>query len=434
MPTIVTGDRCGAERYGGCMTLSQFLATSSRVARTLVAASFIVSGSTALATALAGCTSTGHSGASQRPSSTQATPVEPHALGQAETALPGASVAPHVAVPPTPPVPPPAPGFRTEDERNSIDVFRTVAPSTVFVTQTRVVVDYWAGTTAEVPAGSGSGFIWDNQGHIVTNFHVIQGAQQLTVTLHDHRQFEAKVVGAEPRKDIAVLKLVKAPPDLKPISVREKLLPLEVGQKTLAIGNPFGLDQTLTTGIVSALGREVQGIGGVTIRDMVQTDAAINPGNSGGPLLDSSGYLIGMNTMIYSRSGSSAGIGFAVPVQFIKRVVPQIVEFGKTKQVGLGVRIDPTQRLERRLGVKGVIVLEVIPDSPAARSGLVGLQRTTDGLRLGHVIVAINEYKIADYDDLYNTLDRFNPGDRVKVEVEGEKSAQTIEMDLVEIQ
>jgi S1-C subfamily serine protease len=401
--------------------MSNSLAFASRLARV------------GLLALVAACTPTGHSGASQRPSSTQATPADSNAGPRAESTLPAASVAPHAALPQTPPVPPPSPDFRIEDERNSIDVFRSVAPSTVFVTQTRVVVDYWAGTTAEVPAGSGSGFVWDNQGHIVTNFHVIQGAQQLTVTLHDHRQFEAKVVGAEPRKDIAVLKLVKAPADLKAISVREKLLPLDVGQKTLAIGNPFGLDQTLTTGIVSALGREVQGIGGVTIRDMIQTDAAINPGNSGGPLIDSSGYLIGMNTMIYSRSGSSAGIGFAVPVQFIKRVVPQLIEFGKTKQVGLGVRIDPTQRLEQRLGVKGVIVLEVIPNTPAAETGLTGLQRTREGLRLGHVIVAINEFKITDYDDLYNTLDRFNPGDRVKVKVAGETAERVVEMNLVEI-
>lgn len=380
----------------------------------------------------AACTTSGHSGTNQRATATQ---VDPDVVPDVRLAPGGSSVAPHPAVPPSPPSPvtPPSSDYRTEDERNSIDVFRAIAPSTVFVTQTRVVVDYWAGTTAEVPSGSGSGFIWDTQGHVVTNFHVIQGVKQVTVTLHDHRRFEATVVGAEPRKDIAVLKLHDAPADLKPIPVRDKLEPLEVGQKTLAIGNPFGLDQTLTTGIVSALGREVQGIGGVTIRDMVQTDAAINPGNSGGPLLDSSGYLIGMNTMIYSRSGSSAGIGFAVPVQFIKRVVPQIIEFGKAKQVGLGVRIDPTQRLERRLGVKGVVVLEVMPNTPAAKAGLVGLQRTSNSLRLGHVIVGINDFKIKDYDDLYNTLDQFNPGDRVQVKVVGEKSEQSLEMNLVEI-
>lgn len=378
------------------------------------------------------CTPTGRVSAEQ--SSTATFPLE--ASGNTESKPPSVLSTPPAPLlsTPTPPVEPPSENFRIEDEKNSIQVFRAIAPSTVFVTQLRTVYDRWSGTTNEVPAGSGSGFIWDHAGHVVTNFHVIDGAQQVTVTLHDHRTFEAQIVGSDPRKDIAVLKLRKAPPDLTPIPTRDKTIPLEVGQKTLAIGNPFGLDQTLTTGIVSALGREVQGAGGVTIRDMVQTDAAINPGNSGGPLLDSSGYLIGMNTAIFSKSGASAGIGFAVPVQFIKRVVPQIIETGKAKQVGLGVRIDPSQRIERRFGISGVIVLEVINNTPAHKSGLVGIQRTRDGLRLGHVIIGINEYTINNYDDLYNTLDRFNPGDRVKLKVTNGEAIQQVEMSLVEIQ
>ncbi|MCA9645780.1 MAG: trypsin-like peptidase domain-containing protein, partial [Myxococcales bacterium] len=182
-------------------------------------------------------------------------------------------------------VTPLSPGARIEDERNSIQIFREVAPSVVFVTQKRVVMDRYAMRATEVPAGSGSGFIWDDAGHVVTNFHVIAGAQSLSVTLYDQKTYEAKVVGAEPRKDIAVLALIGAPKSaLKPISVApstKAMTHLEVGQKAVAIGNPFGLDHTLTTGIVSALGREVDGVGGVTIRDMIQTDAAINPGNSG---------------------------------------------------------------------------------------------------------------------------------------------------------
>jgi S1-C subfamily serine protease len=330
-----------------------------------------------------------------------------------------------------PPVTPPNPGFKTEDERNSIDVFRAVAQSTVFVTQTRVVVDYWAGTAAEVPAGSGSGFVWSKDGYIVTNFHVIKGARSLTVTLHDHRTFEAEVVGAEPRKDIAVLKLREVPANLVPIHVRDKHLPLEVGQKAIAIGNPFGLDHTLTTGVVSALGREVQGIGGVTIRDMVQTDAAINPGNSGGPLLDSSGSLIGMNTMIYSQSGSSAGIGFAVPASAIHRVVPQIIKTGRAESVGLGVHIDPSQRLEQRLNLKGVIVLQVVADGPAEKAGLRGVSRSGSGLSLGDVIVGVNDTQIDDYDDLYNTLDRFKAGDRVSLSVRRETGVTRLDLDLI---
>ena len=187
-----------------------------------------------------------------------------------------------------PPVPPPPPGARIEDERNTIAVFRTAAQSTVFVTQTRVVEDYFAGTLQEVPAGSGSGFVWDDQGTIVTNFHVVEGARSVTVTFHDQQTFEAKVVGLEPRKDIAVLKVDAPAKLLVPIHVA-KGEQLEVGQKAIAIGNPFGLDHTLTTGVISAIGRQVQGAGGVSIRDMIQTDAAINPGNSGGPLLDSRG-------------------------------------------------------------------------------------------------------------------------------------------------
>jgi S1-C subfamily serine protease len=323
--------------------------------------------------------------------------------------------------------------YRTQDERNSIDVFRIAAPSTVFVTQNRLVRDYFAGTTAEVPSGSGSGFIWDREGHIVTNFHVIQNARSLSVTLHDHRSFEAVVVGVEPRKDIAVLKLVDSAGKLVPIRVHKNKTALDVGQKTIAIGNPFGLDQTLTTGIVSALGREVQGIGGVTIRDMVQTDAAINPGNSGGPLLDSSAHLIGMNTMIFSRSGASAGIGFAVPASSIQRVVPQIIQFGKPRQVGLGVQIDPAQRFERRYRIKGVVVLGVVEGSPAGAAGLLGIQRTPRGITLGDVIVGIGDDVVDDYDDLYNALDRFEPGAKVKVWLIRDKKRIAAELNLIEI-
>lgn len=314
------------------------------------------------------------------------------------------------------PVVPPSPNARIEDERNTVAVFKAAAPSTVFVTQTRVVVDYLAGTAEEVPAGSGSGFVWDTLGHVVTNFHVVQGARSLTVTFHDQQTLEAKVVGVEPRKDIAVLKVEAPAGALVPLKVAERTT-LEVGQKAIAIGNPFGLDHTLTTGVVSALGRQVQGIGGVTIRDMIQTDAAINPGNSGGPLLDSAGQLIGMNTMIFSKTGSSAGIGFAVPVSTIVRVVPQIVRTGKVEQVGLGVNIDPSGRVEKRLGLRGVVVLGTQADGPAAKAGLQGLKQTRGGFVLGDVIVGIDDKAVKDYDDLYNALDAKKPGDQVTVKV-----------------
>ena len=337
--------------------------------------------------------------------------------------------APAVA-PAAPLIAPLSSGARIEDERNTIAVFRDAAASTVFVTQTRVVVDYLAGVAEEVPSGSGSGFVWDMDGHIVTNYHVVKDAKSLTVTFRDHKTFQATVVGVEPRKDIAVLKVEGAKDLLKPVTVA-KSQELDVGQKTVAIGNPFGLDHTLTTGVVSALGRQVQGIGGVTIRDMIQTDAAINPGNSGEPLLDSAGQLIGMNTMIYSRSGSSAGIGFAVPSSTIGRVVSQIVKSGKAEQLGLGIKLDPMGRVERQLGIKGVAVISVPEASPAAKAGLQGLKDTPRGLLLGDVIVKIGESKVESYDDFYNALDQRKAGEKVDVTVKRGETTATLKLDVL---
>lgn len=313
-------------------------------------------------------------------------------------------------------LPPLSPQTRTEDERNTIAVFARMAPSCVFVTQHQIVDD-WAGGEHDVPAGSGSGFIWDESGNVVTNFHVVAGAQHLTVTLHDQRTFPAQVVGTEARKDIAVVRISAPAGALIPILRHQDKIDLDVGQKVIAIGNPFGLDQTLTTGVISALGRQVDGIGGVKIREMIQTDAAINPGNSGGPLLDSSGRLIGMNTMIYSKSGASAGIGFAVPATTIARVVPQLIKLGHAEQVGIGVDIDPEQRLERRFRIRGVIVLAVREGSPAAEAGLRGLKRTVAGIELGDVIVGVDDKPITDYDDLYSILDAKKAGDIIKLVV-----------------
>jgi S1-C subfamily serine protease len=334
--------------------------------------------------------------------------------------------------PPTPttPVPPLSPGYRTEDEKNTIAVFRNASPSTVFVTQKRVVVDYLAGTAEEVAAGSGSGFVWDDAGHVVTNFHVVKDAESLSVTFQGQQTFVAKVVGVEPRKDIAVIHVDAPAGLLKPVA-RSSHLALEVGQKTVAIGNPFGLDHSLTTGIISALGRQVQGIGGVTIRDMIQTDAAINPGNSGGPLLDSAGELIGMNTMIYSKSGSSAGIGFAVPASTIARAVPQIIKSGKAETLGLGIQVDPLSRLERRMGLHGVVVLGVPEGSQAAKAGLRGIAQTARGLALGDVIVGIDSAKVEDFDDLYNALDAHHPGDKVDVKIRRGEEAVTIKLEVL---
>ncbi|MET0410535.1 MAG: trypsin-like peptidase domain-containing protein [Polyangiaceae bacterium] len=350
------------------------------------------------------------------------------------------SAAPSSAPSPPPTLPPPASSTvvpltaqsMTEDERNSISVFESAAKATVFVTNKRRVVDFQNRRTVDVPAGSGSGFIWDTDGHVVTNFHVVKGAQSLSVTLYDHRTFDAEVVGVESRKDIAVLKLVSGPKDLKPIQV-QRGLKLLVGQKALAIGNPFGLDQTLTTGVISALGRDLPGPDNVTIRDMVQTDCAINPGNSGGPLLDSNGRLIGMNTMIYSGSGSgvSAGIGFAVPVSAIAQVVPQIIKDGRAEQIGMGVRIDSEQFLERQFGVRGVLVIQVYPNTPAAKAGLRGTTRTPRGLSLGDIIIKIDDVVISDYDDLYTELDKRKAGDKVKLRLLRGDQQIDVDVDLI---
>lgn len=334
---------------------------------------------------------------------------------------------------PAPPIVPLSPGARTEDEANTISVFKAAGASAAFVTQKRAVFDYFA-RRVEVPAGSGSAFVWDEEGHIVTNYHVIHEAQSLTVTLQDHSSHDAEVRGIEPRKDIAVLK-IKAPKDkLHPISKPQVGELIEVGQKTIAIGNPFGLDQTLTVGVVSALGRAVDGIGGVTIRDMIQTDAAINPGNSGGPLLDSQGRLLGMNTAIYSKSGTSAGVGFAVPANTILRVVPQIIRTGHAEQVGLGVRVDNDQRIERRLGVEGVAIISVQKGTPAEAAGLKGMTLERDGIVPGDIIVGINDERVKSYDDLYNVLDKYRAGDKVNVRVLRGKDVVSVSIPLIVVQ
>lgn len=332
-----------------------------------------------------------------------------------------------------PPIVPLSPGARTEDEANTISVFKAAGASAAFVTQKRAVFDYFAGRV-EVPAGSGSAFVWDDEGHIVTNYHVIHQAQSLTVTLQDHSSHDAQVRGVEPRKDIAVLKINAPKEKLHPIKKPQIGEVIEVGQKTIAIGNPFGLDQTLTVGVVSALGRAVDGVGGVTIRDMIQTDAAINPGNSGGPLLDSQGRLLGMNTAIYSKSGTSAGVGFAVPASTILRVVPQIIKTGHAEQVGLGVRVDNDQRIERRLGVEGVAIISVQKGTPAEAAGLKGMTLERDGIVPGDIIVGINDERVKSYDDLYNALDKYRAGDKVTVRVLRGKEVVAIPITLIVVQ
>ncbi|MBV5318654.1 MAG: trypsin-like peptidase domain-containing protein [Desulfobulbaceae bacterium] len=297
------------------------------------------------------------------------------------------------------------------DEKNTIDIFRNAAPSVVYITSIAVRRNLFSLNVYEIPQGTGSGFIWDRQGRIVTNYHVISDASRLEVTLADHSSWKAVLVGAVPDRDIAVLQ-ISAPADkLSPLAIGESKN-LLVGQKVFAIGNPFGLDQTLTTGVVSALGREITAVTGRTIRDVIQTDAAINPGNSGGPLLDSAGRLIGVNTAIYSPSGASSGIGFAVPVGEVNRVVPQIISQGKLIRPGLGITLA-NRYLTEDLGLEGVLVLKVLPGSTAEKAGLRGTTQVRDGLVVGDVILAVNGKKVLDYDMLRDELERHEVGETV---------------------
>ncbi|HAM35383.1 MAG TPA: 2-alkenal reductase [Elusimicrobia bacterium] len=319
------------------------------------------------------------------------------------------------------------------DEENTIKVFRDAVPSVVFVTNIAVRQDVFMDEFA-IPQGSGSGFVWDREGHIVTNYHVVAGGDAFLVTLKDHTELKAEIVGAEPRKDIAVLRVRAPEGKLKPLVMGDSDR-LRVGQKAVAIGNPFGLDNTMTTGIVSALGRQVRAIGGVTIRDMIQTDAAINPGNSGGPLLDSSGNLIGMNMMIYSPSGASAGIGFAVPCNVIRKIVPQLIKYGRTIQAGIGITVLRDDQKYYLLGdVAGVVVREAEPGLPAGRAGVRGIRRDPSGrLTVGDVIVGIDGQPIKDYDDLYNALDRHQVGDRVEFKFLRNGRTRTVSIELVNV-
>jgi S1-C subfamily serine protease len=308
----------------------------------------------------------------------------------------------------------------TPDERNNIEVVQGSVNSVVNISNIKIARSgFWFDMNAtEVPAGAGSGFVWGNNGHIVTNFHVVAGGDIFTASFKGNKeQYRAKIVGVSPEKDIAVLKLEKIPKNFTPLKIgkSENLL---VGQKAIAIGNPFGLDHTVSKGIISALGRQVLGIGNRTIRGMIQTDASINPGNSGGPLLNSSGELIGMNTMIYSTTGSSTGVGFALPVQTIKRIVPQLIKYGRVKRPGLG--IAPLEdRYREYFGIENGVVVKYISDEsgPAASIGLQGIRRDRFGrYYLGDIITKVAGVKLKSVDDIYHALDSKEIGEKVEIE------------------
>lgn len=302
------------------------------------------------------------------------------------------------------------------DEKKTIALFRQLSPSVVYITTIMRRRDVFSLNQFEIPQGSGSGFIWDQEGHIITNFHVLQGASGAKVTLADHSEWDAQLLGVAPDHDLAVLSIEAPARQLPPIPIGTSA-DLQVGQRVYAIGNPFGLDQTLTTGIISALGREITSVTNRTITGVIQTDAAINPGNSGGPLLDSAGRLIGVNTAIYSASGGNAGIGFAVPVDTVNRIVPQLLRSGQVVRPGVGVRIadDATAN---RLRVRGVLIIEVDPNSAAAAAGLRGTRRNEQGrLILGDVIVGIDAREVHSVGDLQDALEQHAVGDKVQVAI-----------------
>ena len=317
----------------------------------------------------------------------------------------------------------------TEDLAN-IEVFKRLSPSVVHITTLATERDFFNRSVQQVPRGTGTGFVWDNSGHIVTNFHVIQEGSGARVTLADQSSWPATLVGASADRDLAVLR-INAPRDKLPAIPLGSSRDLQVGQKVFAIGNPFGLDQTLTVGIVSALNREIDSANQRTIRGVIQTDAAINPGNSGGPLLDSAGRLIGVNSAIYSPSGASAGIGFAIPVDEVNRIVPRLIRDGRITRPTLGVA-SANDGLRRALRApEGVALVQVSPGGPAARAGLLAYARNRDGSIVpGDVITAINDEPVASLDDMLTVLEKHQPGERLNLSLwrNGAKRKQAVQL------
>ena len=323
--------------------------------------------------------------------------------------------------------------FATEDEANSTEIFSKASPAVVFVTNKALRRNLFNLNIQEIPRGSGTGFVWDKSGLIVTNFHVIAGAHRLTVTLQDTSEYDAEVIGIAPEKDLAVLRMVEPPEDLSTLPIGDSS-ELTVGRKVLAIGNPFGLDTTLTTGVVSALGREIKAPSNRLIRGVIQTDAAINPGNSGGPLLNSLGQLVGVNTAIYSPSGASAGIGFAIPVNTVKEVVPQLISYGRVLRPIIGVELA-SDRWIRRYRIKGLPVVRVYPGLPAAEAGIQGAYRNSRGeIALGDIITHINDKPVLSNDDYLSMMEEFDIGDEVEIRTRRAEEEKTFEVTLTESQ
>lgn len=333
--------------------------------------------------------------------------------------------------------PPPGitdPAVATE-EQNNIEVYRTLSPGVVFIHSTSYARDFLG--FVEPQEGSGSGSIIDAQGNILTNYHVIEGAQKLAVSLGGQKAYAARIVGGDPDTDLAVIRLIEKPAGpltVIPLGDSDKLV---VGQKVLAIGNPFGLDRTLTTGVISGLQRPIRARNSRLIEGAIQTDASINPGNSGGPLLDSHGRMIGINSQILSPSGTSAGVGFAVPVSIAKRIVPQILQTGQVRRPKLGISTRDVGSIRNQVDLpvsEGVLIVQVARGGAAAAAGLRGLQPTEDGeVELGDIIVGIENDKVANNDDLFRVLDKHKVGDVVSVGIWRDGKRMSVPVRLMEL-
>jgi S1-C subfamily serine protease len=320
------------------------------------------------------------------------------------------------------------------DEQNSIEIYKTLAPGVVSIKTSARIANYY-GEESERERGSGSGSVIDNQGHIITNAHVVEGASSLSVSFGD-KVYPARVVGRDPDTDLAVIKIEPPREGLTVISLGDSDR-LNVGQKVLAIGNPFGLDRTLTTGVISGLQRPIRGSNDRPIEGAIQTDASINPGNSGGPLLDKYGKMIGINAQIYSRTGSSSGIGFAIPVNIAKRVVPQLIQFGEVRRPKLGASLRSIEQLSRQIQLpvtSGLLVQSALPGGAAANSGIRGLSQDTNGeIVLGDIITAVDGEKMKELDDLFRYLDKKQIGDTVQAQVFRDGRTLTIPIKLTSL-
>ena len=311
---------------------------------------------------------------------------------------------------PVGPTPPPL----MLDEENTVQVFGEASPSVVYIQNIVERKNPFTMDVMQMEQGTGSGFVWDRDGHIVTNAHVLEGASRLSVTLLDQSVYEGVVVGVAPNQDLAVIKIDINANELSPLELGSSES-LRVGQKVLAIGNPFGLDHTLTTGVVSALHREIKSVNGNEISGVIQTDAAIHPGNSGGPLLDSGGKLVGVNTAVLSASGDGMGIGFAVPVSNVIETIPQLIAYGQMKRASIGGVSFLNDAYVRRRGMGGAVVYRIVPGSVAEQMGLRGMRRGRLGTHFGDIVVSLGETRIRSAEELKRGLEQYRPGDEVNI-------------------